>query len=274
MIRPLIIYHDNCMDGFSAAWCFWRKYHDQAQYLGGRFYTPPPDVTGREVYLVDFCYERDDVAQMLRTAASVTLIDHHKTALENVSTLPGLQQYTDLERSGATLAWDYLYPDTARPLLLEFIEDRDLWRRQLKDGDEISACLHSYEFGFELWDQLMALDQAGVTQMKAEGTTLLRKQRKDMAVLLQVSQRRMVIAGHDVPVANIPFMMASEAGHQMAKGEPFSACYWDTAMGRKFELRSVESGLDVSAIARTYGGGGHVHAAGFRVARTHELAMC
>lgn len=35
MNRPLVIYHGNCADGFSAAWCFWRKYGTGADYLPG-----------------------------------------------------------------------------------------------------------------------------------------------------------------------------------------------------------------------------------------------
>jgi oligoribonuclease NrnB/cAMP/cGMP phosphodiesterase (DHH superfamily) len=264
------------MDGFSAAWCFWRKYGDEVEYMAGRFYAPPPDVTGREVYLVDFCYPRDEVAAMLQTAASVTLIDHHKTALEAVAGLAGLHEFTDLERSGATLAWDYLYPGQPRPRLLEHVEDRDLYRFKLPGTREILALMFSYEYSFELWDRLMFVDQQQIKKMVEEGAAIERKQRKDMAVLLRISKRRMVIGGYAVPVANMPSMMASDAGHEMAQGALFSACYWDTAHGRKFELRSVAGeagGLDVSVIAKQYGGGGHEHAAGFTVPRTHVLAM-
>lgn len=31
-MKPPVIYHGNCADGFSAAWCFWRKYSDGADY--------------------------------------------------------------------------------------------------------------------------------------------------------------------------------------------------------------------------------------------------
>ena len=37
MNRPLVIYHGNCADGFSAAWCFWRKYGTGADYVAGVF---------------------------------------------------------------------------------------------------------------------------------------------------------------------------------------------------------------------------------------------
>lgn len=58
----------------------------------------------------------------------------------------------------------------------------------------------------------------------------------------------------------------------MAQGEPFAACYWDTPTHRIFSLRSSDTGMDVSTIAKQYGGGGHVHAAGFRVNRDSILA--
>lgn len=66
-----------------------------------------------------------------------------------------------------------------------------------------------------------------------------------------------------VPVANLPYTMSSDAGHLMTAGEPFAACYVDTPNGRTFSLRSTDEGVDVSAVAQSFGGGGHRNAAGF-----------
>jgi oligoribonuclease NrnB/cAMP/cGMP phosphodiesterase (DHH superfamily) len=287
MSRPLVIYHGNCADGFSAAWCFWRKYHHGADYVAGVYQQPPPDVTGRDVYLVDFSYKAPVVEQMLLHANSVTLIDHHKTAIDDLAPLkaqwaadPGALDgdnfgwFCDLERSGATLAWDYLFPDEARPLLLGHIEDRDLWRFKMPGTREIQAVVFSHEYTFEQWDALMSADQVGLLKMTAAGAAIERKHHKDVAELVKVCQRRMVIGGHDVPVASLPYTLVSDAAHAMAQGEPFAACYWDTAEGRHFGLRATDDGLDVSDIAKQYGGGGHAKAAGFKVPRDHALAMC
>ncbi|WP_321878439.1 hypothetical protein [Paraburkholderia bannensis] len=271
-IRPLVIYHGNCADGFSGAWCFWKKYGDQADYHPGVYQKDPPDVTHRVVYLVDFSYKREVVKDMVASALSVTLIDHHKTAIEDLCDLPGLFTYTDLNRSGATLAWDFLFGDEPRPLLLGHIEDRDLWRFRLEGTREIQAFVFSHEYTFEMWDRLMAADQVELMKMHAGGAAIERKHRKDITELLAVCKRRMTIAGHDVPAASLPYTMSSDAGHEMAQGEPFAACYWDTADGRTFSLRAADAGLDVSEIAKIYGGGGHAKAAGFKVPRDHELA--
>jgi len=269
-----VIYHGNCADGFSAAWCFWHKYGDSVEFHPGVYSDAPPDVTGRCVYLVDFSYKRAVVLDMLEKATHVCLIDHHKTALEDLAGIESekFSTFTDLERSGATLAWDFLFPGEPRPLLLGHIEDRDLWRFKLPNTREIQANIFSYEYSFELWDKLMSAGQVELLQMTVAGAAIERKHHKDIAELLKVCQRRMVIGGHDVPAASMPYTMGSDAGHAMAQGEKFSACYWDTAEHRIFGLRSSPEGLDVSEIAKAYGGGGHARAAGFRVPREHELA--
>ena len=80
-----------------------------------------------------------------------------------------------------------------------------------------------------------------------------------------------LISGHLVPIANLPYIYTSEAGHIMSKGRPFAACYYDTPDGRVYSLRSSDEGEDVSAIAEVYGGGGHRNAAGFKVPFDHPL---
>lgn len=273
MNKVLVIYHSNCADGFSAAWCFWRKYGDAADYVAGVYQQPPPDVSGRDVYLVDFSYKRPVVEQMLDAANSITLIDHHKSAIEDLLPIRDrLRWYCDIERSGATLAWDYLFPDEPRPLLLGHIEDRDLWRFKLPGTREIQAAVFSFGYSFEKWDELMAAKGPELMQLTAAGAAIERKHHKDVAELIGVCKRRMEIAGFDVPVASLPYTLVSDAAHAMAIGEPFAACYWDTPSGRVFGLRSTDSGADVSEIATKFGGGGHKHAAGFSVPRDHVLA--
>lgn len=286
-MRPLVIYHGNCADGFSAAWCFWRKYGTGADYVAGVYQQDPPDVTGRDVFLVDFSYKRPVVEQMIKQANFVALIDHHKTAIEDLQPLfvaeeeyrlaYGTDQRTiwfcDLNRSGATLAWDFLFPGEDRPLLLGHVEDRDLWRFKLAGTREIQAFVFSHEYTFEQWDRLMSADQVELLKMTAAGAAIERKHHKDVAELVAVCKRRMVIGAYDVPVASLPYTLVSDAAHLMAQGEPFAACYWDTAEGRVFGLRATDEGVDVSEVAKLYGGGGHAKAAGFKVPRGHVLAV-
>jgi oligoribonuclease NrnB/cAMP/cGMP phosphodiesterase (DHH superfamily) len=134
------------------------------------------------------------------------------------------------------------------------------FRAQWDAGDQANVFSHPYDF--KVWDELMDRD---VTDLIAEGRAIERKHFKDIKELLGVVTRRMNIGGHNVPVANLPYIHVSDAAHELAKGEPFAGCYWDTPQGRVFGLRSSDDGMDVSEIAKQYGGGGHRNAAGFKV---------
>lgn len=264
----ICIYHGNCADGFAAAWVVRKALGDGVEFHAGVYQDPPPDVTGRDVILVDFSYKRAVLEEMIGKAKSVTVLDHHQTAEEDLRWLPGAHTVFDMGRSGARIAWDHFFPGAQPPQLLLHIEDRDLWRFRLPWTREIQANVFSYPYDFAVWDRLMA---ENVETLAKEGHAIERKHFKDIHELVGVVTRRMKIGGHDVPVANLPYTLTSDAGHLLAKDEVFAGCYWDTPEGRVFSLRSSDQGMDVSEIAKQYGGGGHRNASGFRVPWGHEL---
>lgn len=284
MSKILCIYHGNCADGFGAAWAVRHALgSDQVEFHAGIYGNDPPDVRGRDVVLVDFSYKRPVIDAIGRAASSVLILDHHKTAADDLAGLRAPKTWLDhveqsalddmenaepvravfdMNRSGAGIAWDFFHPGQPRPRLLDHIEDRDLWRFLLPHTREIQAAVFSYPYDFNVWDELVAAD---LELMAKQGEAIERKHHKDIAELVGVTKRRMVIGGASVPVANLPYTLTSDAGNLMAAGEPFAACYWDTPDGRVFSLRSREDGADVSTIAKMYGGGGHRNAAGFRM---------
>lgn len=277
MVKPLCIYHGNCQDGFAAAWAVWKALPD-CDFYPGVYQEPPPDVADRDVVMVDFSYKRDMLENMADSAKSILILDHHKTAQEDLAEFPmppadlpdhkgwmpdaGVFALFDMERSGAGITWDHFHL-APRPPLINHVEDRDLWRFKLDRTREIVAALFSYPYEFYVWDALML--QTDMKALFRDGMAIERKHHKDVAELVEVCKRRLVIGGHEVWAASLPYTLTSDAGHLMAQGEPFAACYWDTPEGRVFSLRSTDDGIDVSEIAKQYGGGGHRNASGFRV---------
>lgn len=263
----LCIYHGKCADGFGAAMAVRRKYGaDNVDFHPGIYQKSPPDVADREVILVDFSYKRPVLIEMAEKAKSILILDHHTSAEKDLVDLPGnVTVLFDMERSGAMIAWNHFFPKEPVPTLIHHIQDRDLWQFKLEGTREIQAALFLYPFEFPLWEQLLKNDPDDLYQ---EGVAISRKHLKDVNELIAVGAYRMTIAGHDIPVLNAPFFFSSDAGHIMGRGELFSATYWDTPEGRTFALRSDENGLDVSEIAAKFGGGGHKHAAGYKVARS------
>jgi len=262
-LKSICIYHGNCADGFGAAWVV-RKALGDVDFHAGVYQTPPPDVAGRDVIMVDFSYKRPVLLEMAKSAKTILVIDHHKTAAEDLKFLPvpNIDATFDMEHSGAILTWQHYFPDQKPPQLLEHIEDRDLWRFNMSGTREIQANVFSYPYDFKVWDELMEMP---VEHLLAEGRAIERKHFKDVHELLGVVTRRMNIGGYNVPIANLPYIHVSDAAHELTKGEPFAGCYWDTPNGRVFGLRSTDAGVDVSEIAKQYGGGGHRNASGFTV---------
>lgn len=282
--RPLVIYHAQCADGFTAAYVAHQFFGELADYHAAAYQDPPPDVTGRDVVVLDFSYRRALVLEMAKIANSITILDHHKTARADLGDFPApgsghslrdrhgpsatkVWAHFDMDKSGARLAWDYFYSGQRVPDLVQYVEDRDLNLFKLEDSEAINAYIFSHSYTWLAWGELDELlnDAMGRRHAMTVGAALLRRHRKDVEELVAALKHRAVVAGHLVWCANLPYTYSSDAGNLMAKGERFSACWWDTPKGRRFSLRSNDAGLDVSEIAARFGGGGHRNAAGFLI---------
>jgi oligoribonuclease NrnB/cAMP/cGMP phosphodiesterase (DHH superfamily) len=260
-----VLYHDNCPDGFGAAWSFWRKYGSSIEYVAVSHGEEPPDVKGRNVFIVDFCYDKTTMLGIKEVAESIVVLDHHKSAEETCGELDFC--YFDMNHSGAFLAWNHLFPDDSVPLLIKYVEDRDLWKWELQNTEEILSAVDSFEKTFENWDLLHgyldAVESVRWRRVKNMGEGILQYKRNLIKSLIKNAYTEDII-GYNVPIINAPFFQ-SEIAAELAEGNPFAAAYYFDGIGYKFSLRSEEDGEDVSIIASRFGGGGHKNASGFRI---------
>jgi hypothetical protein len=290
-MKPLCIYHGNCDDGFGAAWAVRHATGAAFDFHPGSYGHAPPDVAGRHVLLVDFSYKRPVLLEMAEKALSVTILDHHKTAAEDLAGFrepPPWSEWHegghcplikaqdevisalfDMKRSGAGLAWDFFHEGQERPLFIDYIEDRDLWLKQRPGGDEFTIALRSYPQDFEVWDGLV---KRGAISLVEEGISTQRYYRLRVEELKR-SAYEATIAGVTFWIANAPYFAASEVAGELAEKTGFGACYFEVSQGRwAYSLRS-RTDCDVSEIAKIFGGGGHKNAAGFSAAApVHEVS--
>jgi oligoribonuclease NrnB/cAMP/cGMP phosphodiesterase (DHH superfamily) len=164
----LIIYHGKCPDGVAAAWCFWRFYGAEIEYHPGKFEETPPEVTNKHVLFLDFTYSVKVMLELTTKAKSITVLDHHKSALpllEYTNLYPNLIVKLDMDRSGAQIAYDEstytseLFNTSARPWFINDIGDRDLWQWKIpgsKDTTRAMFALGCYEVqnSFESFDKI------------------------------------------------------------------------------------------------------------------------
>lgn len=176
-MKPLVIYHADCTDGFGAAFAAWKKLGDDAEYVPmhyGRIKNVAdmnsvlsqydiPQGLGK-VYILDFSLPKDVMEWLIKEVNFVVWLDHH---------LPVFQSWTgekrtlyscetkhsyillDNNKSGALLAWEYFHPDTEVPMLIQHIDDRDRWQWKLEGSAEIHAALGAMKpWSFRQWDEL------------------------------------------------------------------------------------------------------------------------
>jgi len=263
------IYHGaNCLDGFGSAWACWRyfssKNDHEVEYLSALHDEPFPNVTGHTVYLVDFAYKRATMAELCRNAKRVIVLDHHQSAQEGLEGLDkefdNLDLHFDMTRSGAVISWQYFHSEPA-PLLLQYVQDRDLWTFELPNSRDVTAAMMSYSLEFERWNE-WAQSESAIADLAIEGRTINRY-RHQLVNYYKTRSTIMNIAGFEVPVVNAPNAIVSELLNELSNGYPFAASYSDVGTQRGWSLRSRPDGENVARIAAQFGGGGHPRAAGF-----------
>ncbi len=250
----LILYHAECADGFGAAWAIWRRY-PKAEYRPVKHgEAPPVDLAGHHVVIVDFSYPRPTLEAMAKDAVSLVVLDHHITAEQTLADLP--YAYFDLKKSGAVLGWEWAHDEPA-PWLLRYIQDKDLWHWALPNSREISAALASYPFDFELWTRFEQ------PELEREGRAILRYENE---LVTKLASHATMVRFEGVMVPSVQSaVLTSQIGERLSADHPFCLIWHDRNGRRYFSMRSREDGTDVGAIAASFGGGGHTHAAGFSV---------
>lgn len=274
-IETIVFYHNNCDDGTGAALAVMLGYEPRGpvDFRPMNYGDKPGDVEGKDVIIVDFSFDRETTEQMLKTSRRFCMLDHHKTALEALGDLDTSQYitgednkaiYLEKNESGASMAWD-MFVGGERPMFVQYLRDRDIWLKQLPQGDEFTWGLRSYPRDIQVWMQLWQEHGDDL-----HNHMILRGQGIAKFIMLQCEEfaqyaERVSIGGFDVPMVNAPHFMASDLGHLLCQSERFAAVYSVGKDGVYVSLRSHDDGEDVSRIAKAYGGGGHRNAAGFKL---------
>lgn len=277
--KPLVLFHDQCMDGLGAAFIAWRRYGDAADYIPVRYSEGPPACEGRDVFILDFCYPPEVTARMADDAYRVVVIDHHDTAIkrfqegwverDNVHTL------FDIGKSGAQLTAAYFNGNT-HLWIVDYIEDRDLWKFELPHSQEVNALLAASCLGRPPRDAFVQLNDIRGLSLKQATALGAGALLQASAFARQVAQeaRRGFFAGRcDIPIVNCAKPFTSEVLHELTPVSLFAVGWREERNKIVFSLRSLKTNgnFDCADLAQKYGGGGHRNAAGFTLSLAEAI---
>jgi nanoRNase/pAp phosphatase (c-di-AMP/oligoRNAs hydrolase) len=144
------------------------------------------------------------------------------------------------------------------------ISDRDTWAwnfgLETKNFNEGLKLIEGIEDPKNMeWSAI--LEGIGIDNIQMMGKHAVAYRNYFCKTYLQYSYET-VFEGHNCIVLNL-HTMGSESFMGRLKDYDIGLCYVHTGAGYIVNLYTVKSGLDVSAIAVKYGGGGHSHTAGF-----------
>lgn len=293
-MKPLVLYHAHCADGFGAAFAAWMKFGDSAEYMPMSYRKDNQldgiDYKGRDIYILDFSFSKSTMTQLFWNAAQVIWLDHHASVFKDWGVLPNLSQETyvsvddldipahnivilDNTRSGALIAWEYFHRDTAVPMLIRHIDDYDRWQFKLDGTKEYNKALWSYTpWSFEQWHNIFDLtDDTTAADMYSEGEAILRAHDQNVTAVVEAGVMpceiylRPEVSASGLAV-NAPHFLASDVGHELANRSGTYGLVWSLSKNGRANCSLRSNGnYDVSAIAKEFGGGGHKNAGGFDV---------
>jgi len=261
--NPLIIYHANCHDGFGGAFAAWKKYGDGAEYFPARYGDIPPIIVGRDVIIIDFSYPAETLQKMQAKASSLIVLDHHIGAEADIKSIKNYVY--DINYSGAVLAWSYLFPDKPTPKLFLYLEQGDLYKFDLPRTLDIKTYIYALPMDFQLYEKLLEEfeDEKKLETFANKGAVFSEYRQ----IILEHIARKagdVEFEGYRVLAVNAPHEFRSDLGNYLAtKKPPFGIVWYPEKNDFSFSLRGTGS-VNLSEIAKKYGGGGHHNAASFR----------
>jgi oligoribonuclease NrnB/cAMP/cGMP phosphodiesterase (DHH superfamily) len=144
-----VIYHKNCLDGFTAFYLL----HEAKKIDKKALIYPdvpsakrtPPGVENKDILIVDVAYSIDVAYDIMIKAKSITFIDHHITIHDGMKKLAmkysKLNYIYDETKSGSTLMWQYLYGSIRPPKFVRYVEDNDIGLWKMKYCKEFITAL-------------------------------------------------------------------------------------------------------------------------------------
>jgi hypothetical protein len=313
-----VAYHFPCPDGVFGALAAHLYFVDAGKLPEGAKLSFVPqrvelspsavDATVTDVYMIDWIGSAKNVVRWAESAATVTLLDHHKTSIDELAALKALPSNVvdlcDLEHSGATLAWNHFFalledePELrdrvfTRELheLFLLVEDRDLWRCAMPDSKAVSTGMASYQMNYDarsnpdIFKHLLTLRidpmrEAGLRELVATEAAV-------KAELLGAFVVRLGNGALPFPVDECLAVVTaknkhlrSEIGNELARmskerglAAMGAVAYVETALQSDAELLKVSlrslGDLDTTPISKFYNGGGHANASSFNVHTKH-----
>lgn len=274
----VVIYHDPCTDGrgsrLPAQKYLSTKFPEKKidyypMHIGAN---PPPGLDGKNVLICDYSYKIGVLRDLLKKVNKLLIIDHHKSAEKDLQEIDDKYKIFRMDHSGAMLTWFYFFPEIEPPLLIKYIQDRDIWTKALPNTDKFASWFNTLPFEYDVYNKYLEDEKLLLESIEDKGTSFeelndyYAKQAIEFAVpkFCKIGNKYYLVAYVNSTV------LKSDIGSKVFNTYPFvdfSVTYSinDFSNSTSFSLRSTDDRADVSEIAFANNGGGHPTSSGMTV---------
>jgi uncharacterized protein len=259
------LYHNADLDG-QCAGASVKHFLPQAELIGINYGDPFPwdSVQGEDVIMVDFSIQPFEGMLKLRDMCDLTWIDHHKSAIEERGNRP----FAGIQREGigaCALVWEYF--NSEEPYAVRLLAEYDVWNH--KDPATLP-----FQWGIRLedtrpenqslWGDLFD-DMINVNSIVNTGKTILRYMAQENEKYIKAAAFETELDGLKCISVN-KMLTNSQLFDSIWDPEKYHAMLTFGFRNGKWtvSLYSTRKDVDVSAVAKTHGGGGHKGASGFQ----------
>lgn len=225
------------------------------------------------VIMVDFSLQPfSDMIKLKEKCKELIWIDHHKTAIdeynrnENVL-ISGLRK---IGRAGCELTWDYLCPGIDIPLSVYYLGRYDVW-------DHSNENTLSFQYGMRLedtnpnnidfWMKRLVRFDRGLSAIKDRGKIVLNYIKMDNKKYVDACAFPIIFEGFSFIAVN-KMLTNSQLFDSIYDENKYDGMLTFGWRNRRWVVSMYSNNkskpIDCGEIARKYGGGGHVGAAGFQ----------
>lgn len=279
--QPVIcFYHKRCVDGTASAAVVQRKY-PQAQTFPLGFDTADEDLAEalpliKPDTLIVYVDNAMNLERVAKLGNLIIVIDHHVSERARVEEIvrenDNVTFIYDVEHSGATLAWQYFFPEEEVPLLLSYVRDIDIWRNELLPESNYA---HLFLSGYrDKPEEVEAMLVGDLKNYLTTGKILAEHIEREVEKQVEIEPLKIKVLDWEVLAYNVTNHQ-SKVGHLLSM-EQNAVVVMYTISGDlvRCSIRSVEGQSPTALeVAKVLGGGGHEHSSGAGVDRGHFLSL-
>jgi len=205
----------------------------------------------RRVVVVDFSLPLEDM-QRIRDHADLIWIDHHKTAIAQLSSLEEISGIRNIGEAACVLTWKYFFPDLPVPQAVQYIGDRDIWRFAYEQTKPFSEGLfqeYTHPANDQIWGPLMEDNQDLIRKLTERGKILLEARLRRLELMIRHHAFEITFEGHRALAINQ--RGSGDLGELIRrKGYEIGYCYYEEPRNDRLVtfVTLYSDQVDVSAV--------------------------